>query len=111
MESYEAQLIDIVARLLETLPIPGLRIQKIRVEGAGAAEEIVLVFHRETPLGGRLGFRFPAWDESLGRTDADQWSAVVWANLDEAINATDWGSSIAPDPDGIAWIPPCEGED
>ncbi|GHH63573.1 hypothetical protein GCM10017673_04750 [Streptosporangium violaceochromogenes] len=103
---YEAALVEALTRLFEGLPLPGVAIESIRIDGTGAEARVLILFRHAHRPGDRLGFRFAAWDESETVRDPGRWVPVIWANLDEAINESGCGRDVSASPDGVIWLKP-----
>lgn len=109
MTEYEAALLETLTRQFELLPLPGVVIESVRIDGAGPQAEVLILFRHDRRPGCRLGFRFAAWDESETEQSPGQWVPVIWANLDEAIGESDCGREVSASSDGVIWLKPWHG--
>ena len=102
--SYEQDLIAKLKREFDFLRRTGIEVESLQVNGDGSMGVLLILFRYRGRSDQLFGFRFPSWDESL--PDPGPWSAVVWTNLEEAIQESDCGRGIDPDPAGVIWLKP-----
>ncbi|MFB9880217.1 hypothetical protein ACFFMN_19930 [Planobispora siamensis] len=107
-ETYEGVLAGLMRRELDLLPLPGVMLDSVHVEGTGPLAEVIFLFRHDRLPVKSAGYRFPARDDSVSSQDAESWAPVVRANLDEAVTeaiiAFERGHAFDPSPDGVFWL-------